>query len=395
MPIRPVTETIQLPMETESDVAALLEVLRAIKTEPSESRRNDLHRDLGDHWAYLAGTRPKLFEPFREQLLLLPQEDLRHFSGSLGDLVVLLRGASDRATDHITTHARKEPDHFFWHWLLAAIGTEAALDSAATLAREFDQIDTYSKIGVWVPPTGPAIWRFTADRRAVFRRELEFEERLEDCRHPVGLELPGIVRQRKSLITWHYASVALSDVPGLPTWPAQRVHLVSPRVNWGYTLFCQAAEDGTCEPLDLVGDEIGRSLVPALEALRVLRFLPRSIAEFWLLLRHGASEDLLDDDELLREIESEDTGPAQLDLVPYDEHLVYCNGHIHLTDGVVGTAGGPPIGLDPPPVCPGCERLMFHVMSVEHHVRSYGDGFRGLFLCETCRLTACQATCWN
>ena len=36
-----------------------------------------------------------------------------------------------------------------------------------------------------------------------------------------------------------------------------------------------------------------------------------------------------------------------------------------------------------------------HLATVEHHVREYGDGFRSLFLCEDCRMAACNATGWN
>ena len=40
---------------------------------------------------------------------------------------------------------------------------------------------------------------------------------------------------------------------------------------------------------------------------------------------------------------------AQARLKPYDGDLIYCNGHILATPGVVGTVGGPPIGLYPNP----------------------------------------------
>ena len=38
---------------------------------------------------------------------------------------------------------------------------------------------------------------------------------------------------------------------------------------------------------------------------------------------------------------------------------------------------------------------MFHVVSVQHHIRGYGDGWRSLFVCEDCRLVTCNGTGWN
>jgi hypothetical protein len=38
---------------------------------------------------------------------------------------------------------------------------------------------------------------------------------------------------------------------------------------------------------------------------------------------------------------------------------------------------------------------MFHVTTVENHVREYGDGWRSLFICEDCLTIACNATGWN
>jgi len=86
---------------------------------------------------------------------------------------------------------------------------------------------------------------------------------------------------------------------------------------------------------------------------------------------------------------------AQAELRLYDDELVYSNGHILMTPGVVGTTGGPPLGLYPNPCCPSCGRLMLHVATVEHLVREYGDGFRSLYLCEDCHTAACNATGWN
>jgi hypothetical protein len=75
--------------------------------------------------------------------------------------------------------------------------------------------------------------------------------------------------------------------------------------------------------------------------------------------------------------------------------LVYANGHVLLTPHVVGNVGGPPIGPYLNPKCTGCRRLMFHVLTVEADIRSYGEGFRSLFVCEDCGVAACNATWWN
>jgi hypothetical protein len=82
-------------------------------------------------------------------------------------------------------------------------------------------------------------------------------------------------------------------------------------------------------------------------------------------------------------------------LRPYGPDLVYSNGHIISTPGVAGTAGGPPIGLYANPACPSCEKLMFHVVTVENYIREHGDGFRSLYLCEDCEKVAVTATGWN
>ncbi len=38
---------------------------------------------------------------------------------------------------------------------------------------------------------------------------------------------------------------------------------------------------------------------------------------------------------------------------------------------------------------------MFHILTVEDRIRENGDGFRSLFLCETCHTVASNATPWN
>ena len=58
-------------------------------------------------------------------------------------------------------------------------------------------------------------------------------------------------------------------------------------------------------------------------------------------------------------------------------------------------AGGTSLGVGRIPHCRSCGVLMFHLASLEHHVRDYGDGWRGLFVCAECELVTCNATGWN
>lgn len=392
MPLQPVRSSILLPLETSEDVANLVAALRAVKDEPASSKRGDLARDLGDHLAYLAGTRPELFAPFRDEVLQLPREDREHVSARFATLAVLMAGASDASADHLARELEKTPADFHLPYLLASIGTAHALQCAADHARKHDKVDAYRRMGIQVGREGPAQPRFTVSRRAVFKRPLEPGERLEGCRHPVGLPVAEVLR-RTSMVTWHYLTLALEDVPGLPPLATKRLPLVSPRENWGWTLFLEIDPQGGVTPTRVVDDH-GKDLRPSLRRMNTLHLFPRKLAELWLAVTFE-DDCVLDFDEGLRDREREGGDQAKLELRPYDAELTYCNGHILSTEGVVGTAGGPPIGIYPPPSCPTCARQMFHLLSVTHHVRDYGDGFRSLFACEDCGVAACQATSWN
>jgi hypothetical protein len=151
------------------------------------------------------------------------------------------------------------------------------------------------------------------------------------------------------------------------------------------------ADDGKYLEQAVVDDETGRPVV-------FLRAASDDPAIRGLARQPDEEEEEEDDDWYLEGLlarEREGGSMGMLELRRYDRDLVYSNGHIHCTEGVVGTAGGTPIGLYPNPPCPGCGILMFHVATVEHHVRSYGDGFRSLFICESCRSVCCNASSWN
>jgi hypothetical protein len=353
MPIQPVNRMDPLPVERPEDVAALVELL------PRARDDSRLRFGLSDHFSYLAAVHPEWFAPYREVVLT---DLLDGFSANFGDYCVLLHGAPDPCVEHLTRRLRGGWDTTAG-WALAAIGTEAGLAAVAAHVRaDGDVRGHYEELGVWVPPDGPAQYRFSPHRRAVFRRQVDDPAALDSQAHPVGLPLDSVVADPDATpVTWHYVSLRLSDVPGLPDWPAERVHLVGPRANCGWTL--SAGIDGQGRYRDVT-------------------------AEF---------EDPFDEEDAwyLRRVEERGGGYGAVDLRPYDADLVYCNGHIQLTPDVVGTAGGPPIGIYANPHCRSCGRLQFHVVSVEHHVREYGDGWRSLFLCADCGLVTCNATGWN
>ena len=128
------------------------------------------------------------------------------------------------------------------------------------------------------------------------------------------------------------------------------------------------------------------------------------------LIRHEHDDDhSLDDmNEMLDQATPQPVGAVTL--LPFDDRLVYANQHVVMTPGVVGVMGGPPMGgpmggmggpmgggpmgLAPTPDCVQCGRLMFHVAWVDQG-SAYGDGFRSLFICEDCRISATLATLWN
>ena len=353
MPVEPIYNNQEpFPVETPEDVARLVDLLV-----PADDD-DPLSRLLGDHFSLLAATHPEWFTPYRELVLT---ERLESFNGNFGDFRILFGGASDGCVEHLLGQLRDG-----WKtwpgWGLASIGTEAAMSALADWVRAGGERGDLADLGVWVPPTGPAQYRFPLERKAVFLRKFDDPAELSTVDNPVGLPLAEVLRDpEKSPVTWHYVSLRVDQLAGMAQWPVSRVHLVGPRANWGWELTAAFDEDGRYH------DEVARlDSAPDAEEAGYL------IGDEQYGGNHGA-----------------------VALRPYDGDLVYCNGHIQLTPDVVGTAGGPPLGVGRTPHCPACERLMFHVASVEHHVRDYGDGWRGLFVCEDCRLVTCNANGWN
>lgn len=364
MPIKPVMNLLHLPVETEDDVQALLRMPRTICSEPSRSKRESLSRDLGDHFAYLAGVKPELFRPFQGQLVELPDDELKHVGTTFLDLVPLLHGAPDACVDVLVQRLERNPGVFWVEELLAAIGTPYALAKAANYARAHGKVDLFEHLGLLIPNDGAAEWRFTPRCLAMFTHPLPDgrDERLLEESHPIGLPLPHVLQNPEaSAVTWHYVSVTVSQIPGVPSWPGTRLHLVSPRVDCDWTMYFRQDEADRYMREHLVVEE---------------------------------EEDDWEYTEKLRESESA-TDQGYATLRPFDDSLVFCNGHIVMTEGVAGHVGGPPIGLYPNPKCIHCGRLMFHVLSIPNHIREFGTGFRSVYLCERCHVIACTATSWN
>jgi hypothetical protein len=352
MPIRPVTRMEPLPVDSPDDVAALVELAGKAATD------DKLARGLADHFAYLAGVHPEWLQPYQEVFIT---ELANSVGPSFADQCALLAGAPDRCVAHLMDKLRRGWS-FYEAWTLAAIGTDAALAAVAEDVRAGADRAEYERLGVWVPTDGPAQYRFSPDRRAVFLRPVADPAELSRVAHPVGLPLDLVVHDPANTpVTWHYTSLRLAEVPGLPDWPAERVHLVSPRATWDWTLTARIDDEGRYRDETALID----------------------------------SPPDAEEEGYFRSEERYGGRPGALELRPFDADLVYCNGHIQLTEGVVGTAGGPPIGIYANPHCPSCDRLMFHVFSVEHHVRDYGDGWRSLFVCAECQVAACNGTGWN
>lgn len=166
------------------------------------------------------------------------------------------------------------------------------------------------------------------------------------------------MRGSYSKYTWHYVSFKPSSIGGLPAWPHELLHIVSPRQNW-FTLNASA-------------DERGRYVDAAIQ---------------------------LDDEPFaipsMTESEANPPPRGGLALRRYDPELTYRNGHILMTADAHGTAGGAPIDIHPNPVCSGCEVLMFHGATVVSSVREYGEDFVSVFYCEHCIQVAITGTNWN
>lgn len=373
MPLQPVRGKLQMSVESEADVRALFEEgLGFSEATLGRSRYEAYCQDLADHFYYIGAVCPQHFRPLQEEASAIPDEKLQTYAFTFPTWLYLLADAPESAVERLATRLRSAEAgaplaESVLVTMLAAIGTPAALTALAEFGRTTrKRRQELADLGFWIPADdGPAEPRFARERRAVRVVRLdEAPEKLARRPHPVGLPLEMIMSDAgQDVVTWHYCSLDMADVPGMPQLVMPRVHLVSPPLNCDWTLFCWPGAGGRYERA---------ALSPTTHVRK------REMAEM--------HEEAIGD-------QGRDRG--YLELLPYDDELVYSNDHTELTPGVEGDVGGPPIALYPNPDCPVCGKLMFHVCTVTNYVREYGDGFRSLFVCEKCGVVASHAMGWN
>lgn len=101
--------------------------------------------------------------------------------------------------------------------------------AATDLVRDGVDAKEFEDCGVWTPSSGPAQYRFTPLRRVVKLQPVSGPAELLTADHPVGLPLDRSVRRPEATSTvWHYLSLRLAEIPGMPhckptrcTWPAR------------------------------------------------------------------------------------------------------------------------------------------------------------------------------
>lgn len=272
---------------------------------------------------------------------------------------LLMRDASPALLDLLLDRHSRDPDDATTRWLLMASCAPQAMAAIASTARLHEPTRRdLGDLGFHLPPTGAAEPRFVVERHAL--RYLPGSDPI-GAAHAIGLPLDQVVVSGEVAITFHYLSVTPSAVAGFPHWSG-RAHLVSVRDFTGWLLWAGAEPDGR---------------------LRLIRH------------QHDDDDSLADLNDGLDEAASMQQPSGALDLLPFDDRLTYANQHVEMTLDVVGVIGGPPIGLCSSPMCVQCGRVMFHVAWTSQGVRGYGDGFRSLFICEDCRISATLATLWN
>ena len=88
MPLKPVTQTLQMPVETPADVDALFEAGLQLVHHPSASYRQKAVRDLEDHFFYLGAVHPEHALLLQRRLVRLSDEQLKVFSFTFSTCVV-------------------------------------------------------------------------------------------------------------------------------------------------------------------------------------------------------------------------------------------------------------------------------------------------------------------
>jgi hypothetical protein len=371
MPLQPNGHKLLMPVETEADVSILFEKALSLSQTSSSSTRASYRMDIEDHFYYIGAICPHHFRPLQNEVINLPGKQLTFFQFSFPTCLYLLQDASDNCVEQLMQRLylpEQDCSPYTFEWMLAAIGTPAALAAMAEYAERTHQPKVFRDLGFWLPGKGKSAEpRFTRHRSAVYFQPANTTLPLDELvkrPHPVGLPISFIARKpAQDMITWHYLTLDLAQIDGLPPTLFSRIHLVSPPRDWRWTLFCTISPQNLYTEADLRAYED--------ETPETLKQLQEQAVDY----------------------QNDERG--EILLLPYDDQLVYSNGHTQSTKGVHGNVGGPPLGLDENPCCPVCEKLMFHVCTVAATLREYGDGFRSAFFCEDCMQTASQAMGWN
>ncbi len=272
---------------------------------------------------------------------------------------LLMKDAPDDLVEHLLERRGRDPDDWRTTWALMASRSEPAMAALATSARANEATRrNLQDLGFHLPADGPAEPRFSVQCQAL--RYLPGSDATA-APHAVGLPLDRVRAPGESDITFHYLSVSPALVPDMPAWEGQ-AHLVSIRDLTGWVHWAKLESDGR---------------------IRTAR------------IEHDDDHSLDDLNDRLDDHAAQPQESGAVELLPFDDALTYSNQHVFSTPDVIGVIGGPPMGLAPAPECIECGRLMFHVGYTAHSVRRYGDGFRSLFICEDCRVSATVATMWN
>lgn len=352
MPVEPNNGKFFVDLDGPEAVELLVETARALDPAkiaqgvPSHLR---VAQDIADHLMFLSIVNREWFSPFRDEAVAKLHDRLIL---EIETAAVLLEGTTSAATDTVLERLSEDPTSWTDLTLVAGIGSETALSGLAEHTRQHpDAMEWVNRLGIHVGETGPAIRRFTPHRYSLHRLTSKGANG-----GFVGLPVDQVSHQ-PSAITRHYLSFDPGLVSGLPDWPHDLLHIVSPRTYW-FTLTARVAPDGRY--VDPIVDNQGESY-----------------------------------DTHMLEIEADAPIGFEIEVRPYDRDLIVRNLHIQMTPRVLGTAGGPPIGLYPNPVCDHCSVLMFHGATTDTSVQDYGDGFRSVFYCSDCARVAVTGTNWN
>jgi len=314
----------------------------------SKSATDVYLRGLADHFFYIGALSPELFRPLWHDAVALTDTEISAFRFTFTTWLYLMQGAPDKCTDRVLSELRRSPSSIERLYILAAILTPRSLQALADFAREQNVVSQCEDLGFAIDKiSGPAEPRFLIDRLAVQR-----SDDLKD-KHTVGDDTLVVSKDNQPEIVWHYLTLDLSDIPEASPLPFRHLHLVSPAYQCVWEMTFHVSADDRYDVIGVTGE------------------LDEAAFDFYMSV------------------------PSRVRLMPFDDSLTYSNEHILGTEGVYGEVGGPPIGCYANPKCPVCTKLMFHICTIQNYLNEYGDGFRCLYACETCRTAACTGVSWN